>query len=610
MATLARATAVAIAWLLILPDTISLLPSTPDVTTWFLRLLGLWISALVLWYVGFLAILHLVRFIGQGVSTSEAGLKLWRFAKPIPWSQIEAVEIEPQEAFSRLFSLKPVATRLIVFERPRKSYKLFAGRLVPHNIPSFLFSKEQFDLLSDTICRNAMQTEPSAKNVLLVPASALKKLRLVHKMMAGQRLLLTLLVAFGLLSLLGRKAIVHYSYNYGLTCLSQNRYVEAKKRIELALSLDPVFAPGWYELARTEYFLGDSAAAEKHWRKALLYKPDYVEAKCSLAHLCIQQRDFNQARDYLDSALNLAPLNAHALLKRADLNMHVGLYREGLSDARASMAQNEGSAVLRYSATCLLAQGKLKLGDPSTAEDILSRLGPIDSRKFRHGEDVNFRIILESQCKLAKHDGAAAQRLAELAVKNAPDSKDALFNLIDILFTEHKYSAVNNLIATAHSKFPEDSRTSLAACKYATFRGQNLTAESILESFTAQDIESLLTAANLALQLSKPGKAIAFAGHALKIDPQNKKAQAIFETTIPPVSDRIAPAEARRDNPPPGNPRENNPAPNNPAPNNPAPNNPAPNNPAPNNPAPNNPAPNNLAPNNPAPNNPAITGSL
>lgn len=533
MATLARATAVAIAWLLILPDSISLLPSTPDFMTWFLRLLGLWISALVLWYVGFLTILHVVRLVGQGISTSDAGLKLWRFAKPIAWTQIEAVEIEPQEAFSKLFSLKPTATRLIVFERPKKTYKLFAGRLVPHNIPSFLFSKEQFDLLSDTICRNAMHTSPAARNVLLVPATSLKKLRLIHKMMAGQRLLLTLLVAFGLLSLLGRKAIVHYSYNYGLTCLSQNRYVEAKKRIELALALDPVFAPGWYELARTEYFLGDSSSAEKHWRRALLYKPDYVEAKCSLAHLCIQERKFNQARDYLESALNLAPLNAHALLKRADLNMHIGRYRDGLSDARASMAQNEGSALLRYSAMCLLAEGKLKLGDPVAAQEILTSLGPLDWRQFSQGEDVNFRIILESQCKLALHENKDALRLAELAYKNVPDSKDALFNLLDVLTSLEKYSALQPFIKTAEAKYPDDQRTTLFLCRSDLRQRQLGAARAILEKFKAQDLESLVTAASLALQLGKPEQAINFSGQALQIEPQNKAAQSIFEKTLP-----------------------------------------------------------------------------
>jgi tetratricopeptide (TPR) repeat protein len=525
MATLARATAVAIAWLLILPDSISVLPTSPDVTTWFLRLLGLWISALVLWYVGFLAILNIVRLVGEGISTSEAGLKLWRFAKPIPWSQIEAVEIEPQEAFSKLFSLKPVATRLILFERPKKTYKLFAGRLVAHNIPSFLFSKEQFDLLSDTICRNAMQTMPSAKNVLLVPATSLKKLRLVHKMMAGQRLLLTMLVAFG------------------LTCLSQNRYVEAKKRIELALSLDPVFAPGWYELARTEYFLGDSTSAEKHWRKALLYKPDYVEAKCSLAHILIQGRKFNQARDYLDSALNLAPLNAHALLKRADLNMHIGRYRDGMSDARASLAQNDGGAALRYSATCLLAEGKLRLGDPVAAEAILARLGSLDFHAFRQGEDVNYRIVLESQCSLARHDDKEAVRLAQLAFKNAPDSKDALFNLLDILSTLDKDTDLQSLLKTAEAKYPDDQRTSLLLCKSLIRQQKTEAAEAILEKFKAQDLDSLLKAAALSVQLDKPDQAINFAGQALQIEPQDKQAQRIFEKTPPfPAGQRMSSA--------------------------------------------------------------------
>jgi tetratricopeptide (TPR) repeat protein len=348
-----------------------------------------------------------------------------------------------------------------------------------------------------------------------------------------------------LLSLLGRKAIVNYSYNYGLTCLSQNRYVEAKKRIELAVSLDPVFAPGWYELARTEYFLGDSASAEKHWRKALLYKPDYVEAKCSLAHIFIQQRKFKLAHDYLDSALNLAPLNAHALLKRADLNMHIGRYRDGLSDARASMAQNEGGAALRYSAMCLLAEGKLRLGDPVAAESILASLGLPDSpRRWRQGEDVNFRIILESQCRLAMHKDKDALRMAELAYKNVPESKDALFNLLDTLSALGKDSDLQPLLKTAQTKYPDDQRTSLLLCESLLRQQKVGAAEAILEKFKAQDLDSLLKAASLSVELGKPDQAVNFAGQALQIEPQDKKAQRILEKKLPfPAGQKMSSVE-------------------------------------------------------------------
>ncbi len=530
MARLAQATSKAIAWLLILPDAVALLPSSPDFLSWFIKLLGLWISALVLWYVGFLGILHIVRLFGQGIYTDRAGIKLWRFAKPIPWERIEAVEIEPQEAFSRLFSLKPLAYRLIMFERPKKSaFKIFGNRLIPHNIPSFLFSPEQFNDLSETICSNALQTVTSVPNVLLVPATSLKKLRLMHKMMAGQRLLLTLLVAFGLLSLLGRKAFVNYSYNFGNRCLSEKRYAEAKERYKLALALEPPFAAGWYNLAVTEYDMNDFAAAERHWKKALLYKPDYVEAKVNLANLYIQERKFKQAGELLNSALNLAPLDAFALVNRADLNLQLGRYQSALGDARAALAQNERSPAMRYMAICLSAEAKLHLGYAQAALKMVEELGPVDACK--NGENTAFRLAVESQCWSALHKYDVAERLARQALNKAPGSAHELFGLIEILIARGKTEDAADFLATARKRFPDSPYTEIGFCRVALNRKNDAQARAALARLAEiknQDATSLAMCANLAHQMGEEQQSLLFAKRSLAIEPDGRQVQSVL----------------------------------------------------------------------------------
>jgi tetratricopeptide (TPR) repeat protein len=531
MARLAQKTAVAIAWLLILPDAVALLPSSPDFMSWFIRLLGLWISALVLWYVGFLGILHLVRLAGEGVSTDKDGIRLWRFAKIIAWERVEAVAIEPQEAFSRLFSLKPMAYRLIIFERPRKALKFFSSRLIPHNIPSFLFAPEQFDSLCRTISANAMQTVAQEPNVLLVRPISLNRLRLMYNMMTGQRVFLTLLVAFGLVSLLGRKAFVNYSYNYGNRDLSEHLYLEAKERYKLALALDPPFAAGWYNLAIAEYNLGDFAEAEKHWRKALLYKPDYVEAKVSLAHMFIQERQFKQAQDLLDSALNLATLDPFALVNRADLNMHLGLYSAALADARAALAQDERNPALRYMAACLAAEAKLRLGNASEALKLLSTLGPASATDLHHDENVAFRLSVESLClsALGQHEKAVA--LGEDALRRSPKSAHALFGLIDIYFTEGELQAIPKLLSIAKETFPESPYTYLKQCQLAVRERDNRLAHSAfshLQCMQNQDADSLAQTAELARELGETEQAVALAKRSLAIDPSSRSAQLIL----------------------------------------------------------------------------------
>ena len=531
MARLAQATAVAIAWLLILPDAVALLPSSPDFLTWFIKLLGLWISALVLWYVGFLGILHIVRLAGEGVSTDTDGIRLWRFAKPIPWERIEAVEVEPQEAFSKLFSLKPMAYRLIFFERPKKTtFKIFHNRLIVHNIPSFLFSPEKFTALTESICMSAMGTVASVPNVLLVPPASLKKLRLMHKMMAGQRLLLTLIVAFGLLSLLGRKAFVNYSYNYGNRCLSEKKFAEAKDRYKLALALEPPFAAGWYNLAVTEYDMSDFAAAERHWKKALLYKPDYVEAKVSLANMYIRERKFKEAGELLNSALNLAPLDAFALVNRADLNVHLGHYNIALGDARTALAQGERNPALRYMATCLSAEAKLNLGDANAALKMISTLGPVDDA--HQGENVAFRMSVESHCLSQLNRQHDAEKLARQAVERAPASEHELFGLIDILLLSGQFEQARKFLAVAQQRFPSNPYTQIGLCRDAINRKDNASARTYLASLvksTSQDAVSLVESAQLARELQDNEQAKTFALHSLSIEPDSKTAQNVLQ---------------------------------------------------------------------------------
>jgi tetratricopeptide (TPR) repeat protein len=432
MAKLAQATSTAIAWLLIMPDAVALLPNATSVLSWFLKLLGLWISALVLWFVSFLGILHLVRLFGNGVSIDDQGIKLWRFAKTIPWSRIQAVAVEPQIAFSKLFSLHPIATRLTLFEQPARKSKLFDLRLVAHNIPSFLFAPADFESLVQTISQHAMGTAADCPNVLLVPAPALKKLRITHRLQAGQRVLVTGLILLGLSTLLGRKAYVNYVYNSGNKELSNQRYAMAKKDYELALRFEPAFAAAWNNLAIAEFDLGDSTAADRHWRKALFYKPDFVEAKVSLAYLLIHQKEFQPAKEFLESALNIAPLNPAALINRSDWNFRLGHYHETLDDARMVLMQAKAEDPVRTKAYCLMAQAKLKLGQPKEALALLSRAGPNGSEHTSEFGYVADRLIVESQYKAAIGESDQAVELARRATEIAPRSNDAKENFIEI----------------------------------------------------------------------------------------------------------------------------------------------------------------------------------
>jgi tetratricopeptide (TPR) repeat protein len=533
LARLAQATSSTIAWLLIMPDVIGILPSAQSVVSYFLTLLGLWIQVAVLWFVSFWGILHLAGFVSRGVCLRADGIQLGRFSRLIPWRNIEAIAVEPQELFSRFFSLAEVARRLTIFETPRKKNRIFGDRLIAHNIPSFLFANAAFEDLLNAVDRQRFGFLPDSHNVLLFEPASLNKLRKVNGLMSAQRALVAVLIIFGLVGVLGRKAIVNYYYNYGNKLMSQNNFSLAKKRYKQALAFEPTFAAGWNNLGNAEFYLGDSEESRHHWRKALAFKPDYVEAKVSLAHLCLRERQFAEAKDFIDSALNIAPLNCFAMIKRADYNLTTGHFREANQDAREALAQMRVDRTqvpsASYMAVCLLADTKLKLGNPNSALALLSRL-PADE-SLHDMEDVSFRLAIESQCRLALKQFSLAEKLGRSAFLSAPADPQMSINLAEILIACGKNAEAGSVIQRAKTLAPANPFCYLAGAELdlSTHRIREAKEElASAERLSPQDAQSLAKAAQIALALDDRELALSLARQSLKCEPLTSEARRIL----------------------------------------------------------------------------------
>jgi tetratricopeptide (TPR) repeat protein len=518
LAKLAQATSSSIAWLLILPDAIALLPNSDDPIAYFLRLLGLWVSAAVLWFVSFWGILNLVRVTVAEVTVSPSGIKLWRFAKTIPWENIQAIEIAPQMVFSKFFSLTEIARRLTVFESRKSGPKILRGRLITHNIPSFLFSTRDFDRLAGAIAHYKFGLNCQLQNVLLFEPQSVRKLRRLNKVAGLQRLLITALIAFGLVTVLGRKAIVNYSYNYGNKCLAEGDLPEAKDRYQTALAFEPGFSAALNNLALAEFRTGDIDGARKHWQRAIAFKPDYVEAKISLAHLCLKERQFDQANSYIERALNVAPLNSYATLKRAEYNMQLGRSRVALADARAVTTQNPSDQV-KSAAICLIAQAKLRNGDIEGAQRSLEQLSqlpnPVDS------EFKSYRALVESQVALAKKDFVRAEKQARLAQSLDGGDVECAQNLVHILVLQNKLPVAEKLAFQAVPKNTTSPFGYIAIIEVVTAQKRFEEASkqlSIAEKLPSVDAYSSRLLAAEALTLGHREQAIDLLHRALKID--------------------------------------------------------------------------------------------
>src|SRR5437868_4392663 len=85
LARFALGSSCTIALLLCIPDAFGLLPVVANPGIWLLRMFGLFLSALLLWFLGFYSLLLITRFIGGGLNFNHDGLRLWRFGKRMKW---------------------------------------------------------------------------------------------------------------------------------------------------------------------------------------------------------------------------------------------------------------------------------------------------------------------------------------------------------------------------------------------------------------------------------------------------------------------------------------------------------------------------------------------
>ncbi len=445
LAQLAVGSSVVIATLLSLSDGVALIPGATSLVSWTLKLIGNWVICAVLWFVGFGALAQLLRLISRGVMANARGIKLSIFDRLIQWSDIQAISLEPNIFFTRIFSLKVPARRLTIFFRLTEKNKMLANLLFPNFVPSFFFTKETFDALVRTVFEKSQILPASAlpetlDNEYAIFAFRREQLPTVRRTsvwLAKQRIIVTLIVAISLIAFLGRKAAVNYAYNSGQKAYREGRLEKAIEYYSLATKFEPTFAAAWNAMGQCEFHLAetnltDFDKARKDWKVALLCKPDLVEAKLNLTRLALGQRKFSEAADQLEHALFFDPQNVLALLEKAELDIRRGDGAAGLKGARLVVSENDPSRKkivvipeYLFLANMLIAQAKLDMRDVSGA---LADLKPYsdDPADYRQGQNITYMYIVKSRAFVAAGDYKQAEKLALAAAKRQPRNEEAL----------------------------------------------------------------------------------------------------------------------------------------------------------------------------------------
>ena len=530
LAKLAQGSSVLIASLLAIPDAVALLPGATSALGWLLGLIGVWISAAVLWFVGFLGILQVMRLLVKGVSVGPNGIKLWRLAKPILWEKLDAVTVEPQVTFSKLFSLNTTAQKLTLYSRFISDKKIFQKILVPNPVPSFLFKPEVFDKLVRAILKRKFELEPVSTHAVFVFPNNQAPLRTTSKALKYQQILVTILIAIGLVGLLGRKAAVNYVYNSGNRALAAKDLLEAERLYSLATEIDPFFYAPFNNLANVEFRRGDFAQALRNWEKALRLKPDFVEPMISISYLHLQKGEYARAKELINSALLLAPLNSHALVNRADYFVRMGNVKAAMTDATNVIAKEKTEKDKRpvYTAQCILSQGMTLSGKPQEA---LKKLDAM-AQNFNELEfNRTLWLLSKAEALLALDDYKAAYKTGLEAQRRAGNSRDVLILLTRISLARADDRQAQGYVDQLSKLAVDDPWTNLLQARLLTFTDKKR-AEKLVETalqLSRDNANVYAEAALVFVLLQQPERAQLAAQKALQLEPLNAPAFKLLE---------------------------------------------------------------------------------
>ena len=118
----------------------------------------------------------------------------------------------------------------------------------------------------------------------------------------------------------------------GSTLLKMNEYERSRRDLDAAVDLNPKL-PGLLSLAGTARDKnGDVPAAEQAFRGALQLNPDDFNANLYLGAILYKRRELEDARRYLDHALQIDPKSSMAIYESAMLKSNSGQIEAAVAD--------------------------------------------------------------------------------------------------------------------------------------------------------------------------------------------------------------------------------------------------------------------------------------
>jgi tetratricopeptide (TPR) repeat protein len=124
----------------------------------------------------------------------------------------------------------------------------------------------------------------------------------------------------------------------GATALDLGLFQRARQDLEGAISLNPAIPGAWTWTGMARDRVSDEEGAKDAFRKALQADPRDFEAMFHLGAILYRERDLEQARKYIDGALELQPSSVPARYARALVRSALGETENAVQDLEAVTA--------------------------------------------------------------------------------------------------------------------------------------------------------------------------------------------------------------------------------------------------------------------------------
>jgi cytochrome c-type biogenesis protein CcmH/NrfG len=334
-------------------------------------------------------------------------------------------------------------------------YSAKGEKIHPHNIPSFQFDPDDFRSMLVYITERCFGVVPSAPDLVLADETIRAPIKDNYDRGRQMRTLMSVIICISLVTYLGRKAVVNYSFNMGLKEYKQEHYEAAAEFYKRAAFFEPTFAPAWDQLARCEYRAYKHKEAEEHWLKALQMKPDYVESKIGLATLHMLRHDYPSARTLLKKAIQLSPTNVAAYMSLADLLIREHQYTSAIELLREVVGKDEANERARG----LLARALLRSGNVPEALQVLKARDVSGSANNAFSDDAFMKLVgAEADIALGKLPEADATLNAlKRAFGGGEIPDDLLLDFIALRKAQHDERGMNEFAEMAAKRgIPED----------------------------------------------------------------------------------------------------------------------------------------------------------